>query len=562
MKLQTLLFSQTIPTCVVVHSYTQKNNCACLKYTYGVPKETDILDLFALARKVGSFTLTDNPADSESSISSGSFIRLAQLQIPGIPFFPSLNRLRIEDADESVDQLNFFLTNSLRSLEVVNIDKSKWIPLLMFLYTLTVECPHLTSITFSPIQAAFLAPCLAFKDLRRLELDGAVSGIDFKELVAIGKSLPELETFILDAEIGDYEPRILIPQVETDDAWEVAISVPVPEVGSQEGIQPVAATMEPSPGGPEEVKTTSDLCPSDDCAPQDGATSLPTSPTKKTPPLPDSTFQKLKKLHVVGCLELIQDLLSLCSGLEDVSMILVRPDELIDSDITRETDIFTSIIEGILSRTDEKRLTRLFIGQRCELEDSELELPILPSHVVKKMLLHPTLEHLEISNWKLLAAATSLSCLAPSPLHFESKLKTLHFPVGSINRGINLSELRRLAVTCPGLVSLQSTIMLDLKNLPPYELEQAVNDPLSHNLKLLSIGSVEGSSWTLRTFLTVARHLFVLFPALQKIQTHEGQDTLLWTNIYIFFSTYRTVCLDNNARSPTPRVLQPHVNDD
>ena len=326
--------------------------------------------------------------------------------------------------------------------------------------------------------------------------------------------------------------------------------------------EPAAATVGLSPGGQEEAKTASDPCPSDDHALQDGATSPPTSPTNNTPPLPKPIFRQLKKLHIVGCVELIRDLLSLCSGLEDVSMALVRPDELTDSDIKRETDIFTSIIEGILSRTDKKRLTRLFIGQRCELEDSELELPILPSHVVKKMLLHPTLEHLEISNWKLLAAATSLSCLAPSPLHFESKLKTLHFPVGSINRGINLSELRRLAVTCPDLVSLQSTIMLDLKNLPPYELEQAVNDPLSHNLQLLSIGSVEGSSWTLRTFLTVARHLFVLFPALQKIQTHEGQDTPLWTNIYIFFSTYRTVCLDNNARSPTPRVFQPHVNDD
>jgi hypothetical protein len=534
-----------------------------LKCIVGAAREADIRDLFAFARTVGTFTLTDKPADSMSRISSGSYIRLAQLQIPGTPFFPSLNRLRIDHGNGSVDQLNLLVTNSLRFLEVVNIDKSQHSAFLLFLYALADECPHLISITFSSRFssrfriAGWLGPCFQFRHLRELKLDGGLHQFHFEMLVLIGEALPELDSFILDAE---YYPPISTPQPKN--AWEVSnVSVPL---GSQDGIQePAASTMGLSSGNQEEAKMASGLCPSDDRTPQDGATSPPMSPTKNTSLLPKPTFRQLRKLHIVGCLELIHDLLSLCSGLEDVSMTLVRSDELTQSNITRKTDIFTSVVEGILSMTDDTHLTRLFIGQQCELEapsesDPLLPLtlpPILPSHTVKKMLLHPTLEYLEIANWTLDATAACLDCLAPSPLRFKSKLTTLHLPVGNINPGINLSELRYLAVSCPDLVSLRSTIILDIKNLPEYKVGRAADVPLSHNLQTMSVGSVDGPTWNSMQYLTAARHLFVLFPALRiHHQIHPGWNPVRWIGIRDALQMYQTVCLDDNARS-SPHVL-------
>lgn len=238
-------------------------------------------------------------------------------------------------------------------------------------------------------------------------------------------------------------------------------------------------------------------------------------------------------------------------------MTLVRSDELTQSNITKETDIFTSIVEGILSRMDDKHLTRLFIGQQCELEAFPLLTlpPILPLHTVEKMLLHPTLEYLEIANWTLDATATCLSCLAPSPLRFKSKLTTLRLPVGNINPGIKLSELRYLAVSCPDLVSLRSTIILDIKNLPQYKVGRAADVPLSHNLQTMSVGSVDGPAWNQMQYSTVARHLFVLFPALQiQVQIHPGRNPVRWMSIRDTLQMYQTVCLDNNSRS-SPHVL-------
>ena len=339
-----------------------------LKHVVGVASKADILKLFALARRIGTFTLTDKRVDLESSISPGSYIRLAQLQTPGTPLFPSLKHLRIDHADASLDHLNLLVTDSLRFLEVINIDESQHSVLLLFLFALVDECPHLTSITLSPAQKGWLiSPCLQFRHLRRLQLDGIVPGFYFEELLAIGQALPELETFILDAETNDYDPRVPTFHFETDDEWEGSSGSV--SAGSQDVIQePVSATIGLSPGGQEEAKTANDYCPLDDCTPLDGATS---PPTKNTPPHRVPTFSQLKKLHIIGPLGLIQDLLMLASNLEDGSITLVRSKQSSYLDITGHTNIFTSIIEGILSATDYKHLTRLFIGQPCELAESD-----------------------------------------------------------------------------------------------------------------------------------------------------------------------------------------------
>lgn len=497
----------------------------------GVAPEKDILDLFALARKVGTVRLADNPADQTSTISSGSYIRLAQLQTPGTPFFPSLNRLRIDHAGGSLDELNLLVTNSLRVLEVVNIDDSQYPAFIVFLCSLTEECPRLRSITLSSRPIDWLEACLEFSHLRELKLDGILHELDLDMLVAIGKGFPELETFILNAE---YDSCISTPQLKTDEACEVS-GVPVP-LGSQDEIQePSASTTNVPPD------TAS---PSDDRAPQDGAKSPPASPAKKTP---EPTFRQLKKLHIVGCLQLIQDVLSLCSGLEDVSLTLVRLGESTDSEIAR-TEIFASIIERIFDWN--KCLARMFIGQNWQIEVPELGPAILPSRAVQKLFLHSTLQHLEIANWALDAFATYLSCLAPRPpFHFNSMLTTLHLPVGSISPGISLSDLRHLAISCPHLSSLRSTILLDLNNLPVYKIGRAADVALHHKLETLSVGSANGPAWNWMQYCTAARHLFALFPAVKiQAQVHPGWNPVRWMTIRDTLRMYQTVCLDNKAR--------------
>ena len=69
-------------------------------------------------------------------ISPGTYIRLAQLHNPRSPFFPYLKHLRVIDADSSLSHLNFLLTNSLRSIELVNLTDSNKEVFSSFLITL------------------------------------------------------------------------------------------------------------------------------------------------------------------------------------------------------------------------------------------------------------------------------------------------------------------------------------------------------------------------------------------------------------------------------------------
>jgi len=168
------------------------------------------------------------------------------------------------------------------------------------------------------------------------------------------------------------------------------------------------------------------------------------------------------------------------------------------------------------------------------------------------MLLHPTLEYLEIVTWTIDATATSLSCLAHSPLHFRSKIKTLRLPGSGMNPGIKLSELCYLAVSFPDLVLLQSAIVLDFKNLPQYKMGRAADVSLSHNLKTLSIAPFDAPALSYIQHSTVARHLFTLFPALRiRIETplRWKPEWNRWRTIGDMLQMYQTVCLDNNARS-------------
>ncbi|KIM39363.1 hypothetical protein M413DRAFT_74862, partial [Hebeloma cylindrosporum] len=109
-----------------------------------------------------------------------------------------------------------------------------------------------------------------------------------------------------------------------------------------------------------------------------------------------------------------------------------------------------------------------------------------------------------------------------------------------------LSDLRRLAESCPSIVSFQSNI-IDLQSIPVYPPHEGASDALSHGLEILSVGNASENP-NPKDVLNVARHLFILFPYLKEIRTHEGQNQEQWMYIHSLVQLLQTGLLDDAAR--------------
>ena len=77
------------------------------KHIQGAVSKAELDKLFCYTRRVGRFILTDS--SQKRTISPATYVRLAQLHNPDVPFFPSLKHLQIVDAKSSLFQLSFFL---------------------------------------------------------------------------------------------------------------------------------------------------------------------------------------------------------------------------------------------------------------------------------------------------------------------------------------------------------------------------------------------------------------------------------------------------------------------
>lgn len=191
-------------------------------------------------------------------------------------------------------------------------------------------------------------------------------------------------------------------------------------------------------------------------------------------------------------------------------------------------------------------MRKLYIGQHEDYPTSTDTISPTLQLSALNILSHHTLEHLEVSGWRL----DSLSIPLAQLYSLSSKLKILHFPVGITNKGIPLSDLRLIAESCPNLVSFQSTIT-DLQIIPTYSRLKGAENALSHGLEILSVGNdLENSN--AQEILDVARHLFILFPNLKEIRTHQGQNEAQWKYIHSLVQMFQIVRLDDAAR---PRVL-------
>jgi hypothetical protein len=286
--------------------------------------------------------------------------------------------------------------------------------------------------------------------------------------------------------------------------------------------------------------------------------------------IPPPSFLRLKRLHVTGELALIKDLIGYTrsTALEDIALTLVRSTrpkivqewkEVVtystvkrrtkatttrvrteDKVVDVETPLFVSAVEDVHT-TWENTLTKLYLGQYETYSSNERDTtsPILQFSSIAKILSHPTLELLEVSGWELDSLSIPFSELSP-------KLKVLHLPVGIGNKGISLSNLRLVAESCPNIISLQSSI-IDLQGIPAYNPLEGASNALSHGLEILSVGNTSVNP-NPKDVLDIARHLFILFPYLKEIRTHEGQNEEQWMYIHSLVQLLQTGLLDDAAR--------------
>ncbi|KIM36366.1 hypothetical protein M413DRAFT_57588, partial [Hebeloma cylindrosporum] len=108
-----------------------------------------------------------------------------------------------------------------------------------------------------------------------------------------------------------------------------------------------------------------------------------------------------------------------------------------------------------------------------------------------------------------------------------------------------LSSLRVIAESCPNLISLQSTIT-NLHSVPTYNRLRGADNAISHGLEILSVGNALENS-NPEEILDIARHLFILFPNLKEIRTHEGQNEAQWNYIHSLVRMFQIVRLDDAA---------------
>ena len=507
--------------------------------------KADLDALYCYTRRVGTFILTDSsPALEGRTIPPATYIRLAQLHNLDTPLFPSLKHLRIVDASSSLTHLTLLLSNSLRSIDFGNFDRTQEEMLLSFLITLVDECPELSSIKLiSPILKPVWTTCLKFDHLRTLELN--VTYLKFELFSDIGQAFPQLEHFVLDARTAKYLRATTPPDFRRDDN--------IAELHSQ---------ISPSERG----STSAELSEFH----ADGRDYPGFEPTPQYEPMSVSVessrpaFLRLEKLHITGSLDLIQDLVKSIPSrcLEETALTLVRSKRpkfpkkekrvfsgpLVRIDL--ETPDFATCLDNVFSNW-RRTLTSISIGQHEDYSPSDQGdirapvYPTLPVPLCEKILMLPELERLDISGWTIENFLKRPSLLDP----ICSNLKFLHLPIQSNSKGVPFSTLDLIAELFPKLVSFQSSIVtLDVADIPVSNPLKAIPRGLSHGLEILSVGNTSPNP-NPKEVLDIARHIFALFPNLQEIRTHEGQNKDQWDYIHSLVQVFQGVCLDHAARS-------------
>ena len=420
------------------------------------------------------------------------------------------------------------------------------------------EAPLLSAITVGPgsFTASCLNACLKFDHLRKFELIDAALSINFDFLVAIG-GLPELEIFILNARTATY------------------ISPPV-DILNQDGTPPRAPSPNPTP----KLPATPQPCDSGpiDIQMESGSPDRAASVGR---------FVRLRQLDIIGSLPLIRDLYeyAISVDLERLGMTLVRTSaptfHVVPADVPTkpgkgtkgtkmkkkvsarnaevhnptttttttttsidlETDSFFTLVENAVEERWPLMLKGVRLGHlqdyrpgtysydpwgRIIYQDPD---PIaLPFTTFGVLLKHKILEDLDIAGWTL--PLTEMKRPVDEILQATlPNLKKIHLPVGGPTHGIQLAELLPIVHAFPRLVSLQCGF--EEPGIFPIPPTPAADVPL-HGLKVLSVGHKNSpdSAIDQKQQLRIANFLDIVFPNLERIETHAEHHAEVWAYIY------------------------------
>ncbi|KAF8801991.1 hypothetical protein BYT27DRAFT_7341616 [Phlegmacium glaucopus] len=110
---------------------------------------------------------------------------------------------------------------------------------------------------------------------------------------------------------------------------------------------------------------------------------------------------------------------------------------------------------------------------------------------------------------------------------------------------MSLSTLRHIAITCPKLESLQCRIE-PLSLIPEYTVP--TTEALFHGLRTLSVGNSSPHPDSKKLYL-IARHLDLLFPHLETINTSKEHNGRQWVVVNELVKMCQTARMDERYRA-------------
>ncbi|KAH9474463.1 hypothetical protein JR316_0012922 [Psilocybe cubensis] len=464
-----------------------------------------IKKVLSYAENIGQFTLKEDAgSERPKSIDPGSIVRLAYIcgQEKRGPLLSSLQTLKIDGATTTLCQLPLFLTPSLRSVEISNVQKPFHENILVFLSSLADEAPLLTHLSFGSgcTPADWLPTWFKFGKLRHLDITDCMDLQSCDVLQTLG-TLMELESLKLDVK------------------WSTQY------VGRSD------RRMNPAIFGGDMKK--------DDAA----------STTSK-PGFLTSWFINLKTLSVTSQLKIMDDLLSLIDSknMQSISLDLIPEQGSLADKVISSLELFkqstgkwaNTLVNISLQLPEEKKKTAA-AAAFPKLSSEDLEILLKPQN----------LEKLDISGIGL--NFTPFDSLSSKKL---TKLKELHLPLHKGSSYLTFESLRRVAETFPRLISFRCGIDL-CSHVPQYSNTSAGNSNLlAHPLEILHVGKSNAVSNAFameeQRLLDIARHLNILFPNLKRIEVSKDEsDFCRWESIDRMVKLCQSTRLDETCRPPS-----------
>ena len=219
-------------------------------------------------------------------------------------------------------------------------------------------------------------------------------------------------------------------------------------------------------------------------------------------------------------------------------------ERLLKQQFDAHTASFTNLLRNLYSTSCRWSLKSVSV---CQLDAGSFEsllldaqAPILPKQLFQKVLQLPAIEILEVKGWHLDFVEGVLNTTKSTP-----NLKSLLLPLDESNFGISLHTLRCVAQTCPKLETFQCHIE-SLSLIPKYPIP--TNAGISHGLRKLSVTAGDCFPISDKRLYDIARHLYLLFPNLETIDTPEEHNAAQWVMIGDYVKMFQTARLDDLNR--------------